>query len=348
MTSFKKLTYKACLGALLISPCLLAQAAGTDAEVEQCVMEKLKEVSANTLVSQIRAECNVEVKQPQNDPTQGAFSKRIISENASKYNSHVITPHKMNYILPVSITDNRNTEVYRESAPQWSDNIEDHESKYQLSLKVPLNGGDLFTKGDGLYFGMTLNSWWQVYSENISKPFRETNYQPEIFYITGLDWHPMEGNTGLIVGVEHQSNGRSNAFSRSWNRVYVNFLYEKDNFLFSLKPWYRLSEDEKELIDDGEGGQVLDPDGDDNPDIMDYMGYFQAGAAYKYESFEFSMGVRQNFATHKGALELGMTFPLWGRLRGYAQYFTGYGESLIDYNHNQQTIGIGIAISDIL
>ncbi|TRX57034.1 phospholipase A [Thalassomonas sp. M1454] len=344
MPSFKQLTLKASLAALLIAPTALVQAAATDADVEQCVIEKLKEVNANTLVSQIRAECKIEVKQPQNDPTQGAFSQRIISENASKYNSHVITPHRMNYILPVSITDNRNTEVYRDAAPQWSDNIEDHESKYQLSLKVPLNGGDLFTEGDGLYFGMTLNSWWQVYSENISKPFRETNYLPEVFYITGLDWHPMGGNTGLIMGVEHQSNGRSNAFSRSWNRVYLNLLWEKENLLLSLKPWYRLSEDEKEVLEDG----TLDPDGDDNPDIMDYMGYFQFGAAYQYENLEFSMGIRQNFATHKGALELGMTFPLWGRLRGYAQYFTGYGESLIDYNHNQQTFGIGIAITDIL
>lgn len=343
MSKLKALTLTSSLVALLIIPSAFAQTE-MSAGVEACISEKIKTSSANTLISQVRAECQIEVEKPQNDATQGALSQRIISENATKYNSHVITPHKMNYMLPVSVTDNRNTEVYREPADSWSENIEDHEAKYQLSLKVPLNFDDMFTKGDALYFGITVQSWWQLYSENISKPFRETNYQPEIFYITGLNWQPMGLNTGLVVGIEHQSNGRSNAISRSWNRAYVNFLAETDNWVFSLKPWYRLSEDEKQVLDDG----TLDPDGDDNPDIMDYMGYFQGGVAYKHESLEFNMMFRENFATHKGAVELGMTFPLWGRLRGYVQYFNGYGESLIDYNHNQQVVGLGIAITDIL
>jgi phospholipase A1 len=248
----------------------------------------------------------------------------------------------MNYILPVSLSDGMNNETYAAQAPDsgWAENIEDHEAKYQLSIKAPLTYGDIFTEGDGIYFGMTIQSWWQVYSENISKPFRETNYQPEVFYLGGLDWHPFGGNTGIIVGAEHQSNGRSTAISRSWNRVYASFLFEKGNFAFALKPWYRLEEDEKEFIGD--------PEGDDNPDINDYMGYFQSTMAYKHENMEFSMMMRNNFATHKGAVELGMTFPLWGRLRGYVQVFSGYGESLIDYNHNQNRIGVGIALNNIL
>jgi len=54
--------------------------------------------------------------------------------------------------------------------------------------------------------------------------------------------------------------------------------------------------------------------------------------------------IRENFAKHKGSLELGFVFPIWGRFNAYVQYFTGYGESLIDYNHNQQKLGLDIAL----
>lgn len=91
-----------------------------------------------------------------------------------------------------------------------------------------------------------------------------------------------------------------------------------------------------------------DPEGDDNPDIADYMGHFELTTVYKWDDYEFSFLGRQNFSTHKGYGEFGVTFPLWGRLRGYAQYTTGYGDSMIDYNINQNRIGLGVALTDLL
>jgi phospholipase A1 len=50
----------------------------------------------------------------------------------------------------------------------------------------------------------------------------------------------------------------------------------------------------------------------------------------------------------RGAIQLDYTFPLYGRVRGYAQLFNGYGQSLIDYNANVTSAGVGFLLSDIL
>jgi phospholipase A1 len=118
-------------------------------------------------------------------------------------------------------------------------------------------------------------------------------------------------------------------------------LWENDGYVFSFKPWYRISESEKET--------PLDPRGDDNPDIYKYMGYFEFSGAYRLNDHEFSFMTRNNLnSDNRGAIQLDWSFPLWGRVRGYAQYFNGYGESLIDYNADIERIGVGILLTDLL
>jgi phospholipase A1 len=246
----------------------------------------------------------------------------------------------MNYILPVSVVNEVNRAAY-EGFSTWAEELKEVEAKFQISLKIPLLTGHMLREGDQIFFGFTLQSWWQIYSEAISKPFRETNYQPEFFYFTPINFHPWGGNSALAIGFEHQSNGRSQLLSRGWNRAYVDYLYEKRNFAFSFRPWYRIPEGEKSSPMSGQG--------DDNPDISDYMGHFELGMVYKHSAdIELSFKGRDNFATHKGFVEVGVTFPLWGKLKGYAQVSSGYGESLIDYNINQKRFGIGIALTNLL
>jgi phospholipase A1 len=319
--------------------------------VEECVMQAYATEDGSLTLAEIRQVCNgaapydeeAEIAKlsitPNSTSPVGAISSRIIKERQTEFEPYVITPHKINYILPVMTTNVINKDAYS-SFDGYEDNLEDIEAKFQLSIKVPLNYDSLLIEGDGLYFGFTIQAWWQIYAENISKPFRETNYQPEIFYLAPLDWHPFGGNTGFAVGIEHQSNGRAQNLSRSWNRVFGNFLFEKENFALSFRPWVRLSEDEKKF--------ELDPNGDDNPDIDDFLGHYELGLVYKWNDLEFSMGGRHNFSTSKGSAEFGLTFPLWGKLRGYATAFSGYGESLIDYNHRQTRFGLGIALNNVL
>ena len=108
---------------------------------------------------------------------QGRLAQRIINERTTELNPFVITPHKQSYILPFTISDRFNRKPY-ESNELISGQLEEYESKYQISFKVPLRSSTLFIPGDGLYFAMTIQAWWQVYSDEISKPFRETNYTP--------------------------------------------------------------------------------------------------------------------------------------------------------------------------
>jgi phospholipase A1 len=330
-----------CLITLFFSNVSLAFEQTFEDVFQACLFERIKTTDKNQTLQQIENQCEKEIIKSQvGNQELGALSERMIKERQEAFNPYVITPHKMNYILPVSITDAINTEVYDELS-NWSEEIKDVEAKFQLSIKVPLTSGSLLNIGDQLYFGFTLESWWQLYTGNLSRPFRETNYQPEFFYFTPTNWHPFSTNTALIFGFEHQSNGRSELLSRSWNRVYVTFLFEKNNFAFSLRPWYRIPEGDKVTSHETIG--------DDNPDIDKYMGHFELGLAYDWrKNYEISLKFRENFAVHHGAIELGFTFPLWGKLRGYAQYFNGYGESLIDYNYKQQRFGIGFALTDLL
>jgi len=313
---------------------------------ELCLFEAIKSADKEATLAQIETDCEQHVartmikKDGVEEVELGAMVNRVIRERRTAADPYVLTPHKMNYILPLSMVDEINRTAYQ-GFSTWAEDLKDAEAKFQLSLKVPLLTDNLFREGDQIFFGFTLQSWWQIYAAEISKPFRETNYQPEFFYFTPINAHPFGGNSALVVGFEHQSNGRSQLLSRSWNRIYLNFLYEKRNFALSFRPWYRVPESEKTSPSDGEG--------DDNPDILDYMGHFELGMVYKYsKDFEISFKGRDNFATHKGFVEFGVTFPLWGKLKGYAQISSGYGESLIDYNVNQKRFGIGIALTNVL
>lgn len=326
-------------------------------ELMQCVFEELKKAHDSTTIAELKALCQQEEELEEEtspeaevldlstllpsteDKAEGVISRRAKAEASTAFNPYVITPHKMNYILPVSVTDNINLDPYR-TTTDWADDLADTETKLQLSFKVPLNKDDIFVKDDQFFFGFTLKSWWQVYSDNISKPFRETNYQPEFFYTTPLALSVGQTNSAFAIGLEHQSNGRSQGLSRSWNRLYLNWLFEYQDFALSFRPWYRIPEDQKT--------DPLASDGDDNPDIEDYMGFFELGMAYQWDDYEFHFIGHQNFSTMRGGAQLGVTFPIWGRLRGYLQYFGGYGESMIDYNHSQHRVGIGFALTDLL
>ena len=207
----------------------------------------------------------------------------------------------------------------------------DTEMEFQISAKQRLFASNFF-------FGYTQKSFWQIYDQERSRPFRETNYNPEFFYRWTPDpeiWH----HWGLDVGLEHESNGQTLPDSRSWNRLYITPFQAKGRNLRYIKFWYRLPEDRKD--------DPMDPKGDDNPDIYRFMGYAEAHIQRQLGGGSLGdLMVRGNPSTGKGAISLNYTWP---SNDGYMFYmlrlFHGYGESLIDYNRSITRIGFGFAFT---
>lgn len=245
-----------------------------------------------------------------------------------------ISMYHANYILPLRYSSDPNDQPFSplfEAAEIPDQNLDSAEAKFQLSLKARF-----WTTDDrrwGLWLAYTQNNQWQVYNNEISRPFRETNYMPEIFASYHPDWQFGGFDWKLLnFGFNHQSNGRADPLSRSWDRLFAEVGLERDNLTLMLRVWTRLSEDEDE---------------DDNPDITDYYGHTELNTSYRWGGNTLALMTRGNIDTGKGAVQLGwFSRPLVGPLRGYVQVFSGYGESMIDYNWNQTTIGIGLALSD--
>ena len=80
--------------------------------------------------------------------------------------------------------------------------------------------------------------------------------------------------------------------------------------------------------------------------MTDYMGNFELVARYKVGKHSLSALGRSTFDFNRGYMQIDWSYPLNQKLRGYVQFSTGYGESLIDYNHHQNTFGIGVLLTD--
>ncbi len=339
-----KLTHLSIPALALLTLPLYAQEAQQEDEIDlikQCVLNAVLTGEKDKTIEQVRTEC----AEADADNTLSQLDKRMARERVTEKNRNVLTPHKRNYILPVSYMTNVNSRPFdglKDIDDDDGEPINNFEAKYQISLKAPIykNFSD---RDQAIYFAFTLQSYWQLYNKDVSSPFRETNYEPEIFWINFLDDENVlwGDEMAFVLGVSHQSNGRSQPNSRSWNRIYANFIWENRGFVFSFKPWYRLPESDKE--------DELDPRGDDNPYIDKYLNHFEFSGVYRHEEHEFGFMWRNNLnSDNRGAIQLDWSFPIWGRLRGYAQYFNGYGESLIDYNTHTQRLGIGVLLTDIL
>jgi phospholipase A1 len=277
--------------------------------VQDCLLMALETAPEGTTIDELRAQCQAEDLTEADKEDEGLMASRIYTDDENVMRPFTLMAHRPNYLLMA---------CYNKS-------------------KIPL-AIDLFNNNVDIFGGYTVRSYWQVYNKDLSAFFRETNYSPEVWAQIRNDWS-FWGITNSVngFGFVHQSNGRNEPISRSWNRIFATFVFEKDNLVFSIKPWYRIPEKDRD---------------DDNSDITDYMGHCELGAAYKWYRHTFAVMSRNNLESgfDKGGVEASWSFPLgnYKYLKGYIQGFTGYGQSLIDYDSKETSIGIGFAMTDFL
>lgn len=308
-------------------------------EVRDCLLRELEESDSQTTVGEIRAACQNEdrpestnsriVAGSQTVFEQSTLRERIRSESNLEDAGFSVTPHFPNFIQYSSFDPNQ---APFESITGLPDTVEDQEALFQVSFKAPV-WRDMFGTDLSTYFAYTSRSWWQVANDNFSSPFRETNYMPEVF-VRSTERRNVLGQTveGWSFGFVHESNGREQALSRSWNRAMTRFgLQLTDDVTLLGQVWYRIPDDEDE---------------DDNPNEYRFYGYGDLRAVWTPNKHTLTAFVRPG--TEKTSFELTWSYPINRVFRIYAGYYNGYGESLLDFDVKTERYSLGIALNDFL
>ncbi len=319
--------------------------------VEQCLLTALRRAPDDATVDSVRRQCEALPQAASPKKTPGASEVAVVpsqvpSQPASpvarrlalegRAGRFALLPHRPNYIDPLS---------HAFDAPATSPTdarVQRNEVKFQISFKFALSP-PLFDERAALFFAYTGQSWWQAYNRDRSSPFREYSHEPELF----ASWKPQRRVLGwdwqlASAGFVHQSNGRSGESSRSWNRLFADFRFDRpDGWWLGLRPWWRIPESSKPFPGS--------PEGDDNPDIERFVGDGELKLGYVGDVHNFTLTMRRSLArSGKGAVQLDWSRPTGFSpdLRWHIQYFDGYGESMLDYQTRVRRLGFGVMLND--
>ncbi|MBJ6984148.1 phospholipase A [Luteimonas sp. MC1750] len=253
----------------------------------------------------------------------------------SKLGTFNMRAYKPVYLLPAfwSSRPNATPTSSLDGAPLESTDTDSIETKFQISFKTKAVE-NLFGDNGDIWMGYTQSSRWQVYNTESSRPFRETNYEPEVLLVFRNNYS-LGGWKGRMaaVGINHQSNGRPDPVSRSWNRIMFNVGLDREDWAVTFRPWIRIS----------------DGSDDDNPGIEDYLGRGDVTVVHTRGDQVFSLMARHSLRggdRSRGALQFDWGFPISSHLHGHMQLFSGYGESMLDYDHQATYVGFGISVLD--
>ena len=293
---------------------------GEGCEIDIQKSQKYYKFSSHGYYWQFKPDPSRDIKKEHNK-LYGSLEKsdnEITQETIKQYTQSLynIKAHGANYFLPIS---------YRYNGKYPQTNGHDAlqvETEFQLSIKYDF-AANLVGLNEIYSIGYTQVSFWQLYAE--SAYFRETNYNPEAFITVPI---PTESLKAIRVAFAHQSNGRGGAEERSWNFVSGSFYFQTGFFFTSVKLWHNVFSLEY------------------NPDLMHYLGYGEIEFILPYKHHILKLKSRNTFSD-KRATEVNYSYPLFGSkdLFVYIKGFTGYGESLIDYDNKVNKIGIGFSIS---
>ena len=230
--------------------------------------------------------------------------------------------HEAIYILP----------YYHSFSPTYDNNVAT-ETKFQFSFRIPM-----FSIGEHnkFFFAYTQTAFFQNYNDLDSKPFRDTDYAPELYW-------SYEGINDIVrwvqLGYKHISNGERALRSRTQNQIMLKVRLQYDTS-WGLKigtiarTWIWMS---------------LHYDGylHDNSDLARYRGYADLFLYLKYNNhlLEFKASpIVSDIGFWKPHFEVGYTYRLTKNLGIYAQYSNGYGDNIYEYNIHSNRLGIGLRL----
>lgn len=275
----------------------------------------------------------------QNSTPKGTMSERWELDSIHKRGTFLISPYKPIFVLPVHWSSKPNEQPFSgnenpDYVAEPGVNYNNIETKFQLSFKTKVLENALWGKAD-LWIAYTQKSHWQLYNASLSRPFREINYEPEVILNFPVNFKVLGVNARMFgVAFNHQSNGKSLPFSRSWNRIILHAGFDSGNWSFYLRPWLKLRAEK-----------------DENPDINKYIGKAELNVIYTLKGNVFSFIGSHNLQfdqTLRGMGTFSWSYPIKGNFKGYLQVTHGFGETLIDYNNLQTTVGVGISLVEWL
>jgi len=243
-----------------------------------------------------------------------------------------LQPYKANYLLPFGIS----SRTYEGHEPGVI--YSNKEAELQVSLKLKV-GKNLFGLNEKYYVSYTHRAYWQIYVQ--SSPFRESLYNPEGFVI-----FPITDNKSIFhmrsfkVAIAHMSNGQPNTTNALFTNGF-NLSKSINYFYYTLRLQHKMLLTDITLLTPFPGSDNLS----DNPDLMKYLGYNKIKFTYFYKKHMMSLMLRGNIGSLRGAVEMTYSHPLKQHTYFYAKFFSGYVESLIDYNKNITKFSIGFSFS---
>lgn len=250
---------------------------------------------------------------------------------------YVLLPHRNTFLLPYVYNWMPYESLYQSLKNVDEKNYDEDyykrtEAEFQISFAFPV-WRNILDKNWDFMMAYTHHAWWQVYNGPWSKPFRETNYTPEMFtrHVFNTSKNINVLNLEAIdIGYVHQSNGQIQILSRSWNRIFARAYLRYDLINILISGWYRLPEKNSD---------------DDNPDIYNFMGLGQIELIKSFGKHmaHFSMPL----LSHHFSPDLKYSYPLSDGLRWYLSYQSGYGHSLIEYDRPTQRLGVGITLETL-
>lgn len=246
----------------------------------------------------------------------------------SNFSSHYLAlyRHKSVYILPF---------YHSFSDPAVGNN--DTETKFQFSFKMPVIKGH-FSPYGSLYFAYTQTAWFQNYNKEDSRPFRDIDYQPELFYSYEAPIAFLGGAIkDISFGYSHTSNGERALRSRTQNRLLLRVLWEYDTankgtFGIRLGAWAYIGTNFEGFIHD-------------NRDLPLYRGYNDLHLYYKTNKHLLELYMRPPVALrYYPYVELGYTLRISKNMGIYCQYVNGYGDNLFEYKMHSHRLGLGFRL----